>query len=250
MDFSLIRDPDAEDARVALVTAVGQHGLDSPSLRELARTAHRSPSTLVSRFGSKRHLHSRALGALGVHWRRALEAHPIVDDKAADLARLRVAFEELARSDDGTSATLDEVIEMERLHIARWLQRYAPMPSFRSGPRLAPVPALVVDALHAIAVALWDARRYPNRAVARALFESWAVMAVVGVEHLSTVAGPAADAEQLSGATTTLPGAEQSSGRHGRPRWREQMYDDGEDAQETGQTFEEATRPPYTIIRS
>lgn len=250
MDFSLIRDPDAEDARVALEAVVARHGLDSPSLRELARTAHRSPSTLLGRFGSKRHLHSRALGALGVHWHRALEVHPIVDDKAADMARLRVAFEELARSDDGTSAILDEVIEMERLHIARWLQRYAPMPSYRSGPRLAPVPALVIDALHAIALSLWDVRRYPDRAVARALFEAWAVMAVIGVEHLSTVVGPSAGTEQLSGAAAPLPSAEQSSGRRDRLHWREQMYDDEKETQETGQTFEEATRPPYTIIRS
>ena len=208
MDFSLICDPDAEDARVALATAIGRHGLDS-----------------------------RALGALGVHWHRALEAHPIVDEKAADLARLRVAFEELAHSDDGTSATLDDVIEMERLHIAQWLQRYAPTPSYRSGPRLAPVPALVIDALHAIAVALWDVRRYPDRAVARALFEGWAVMAVIGVEHLSAVVGPSAGTEQLSGAAANLPAAEQSASRRDRQRGRRTRSSGRESPRST------ATRP-------
>lgn len=77
MDFSLLRDFEGEDARVARGTAVSGHGLDSPSLREIARTAMRSPSTLLAWFGSKAELHRRALLALGVRWYWLLQEHPI-----------------------------------------------------------------------------------------------------------------------------------------------------------------------------
>lgn len=72
MDFEPLREYEGEDARVALSTLVGRVGLDTPSLREIARTAKRSPSTLLAWFGNKAELHRRTLLALGVRWHQTL----------------------------------------------------------------------------------------------------------------------------------------------------------------------------------
>ncbi|MGZ4476549.1 MAG: TetR/AcrR family transcriptional regulator [Nocardioides sp.] len=263
MDFTLLREYEGEDARVALSTLVARVGLDSPSLREIARTASRSPSTLLAWFGSKRELHRRALLALGVRWRQTLVQHPIpAEDRGMEHARLRLAYDELARSDPALAEVLEEIVAFERELLVVWVQRYVPARSWSRYDPPRPIDAPTVDALHASAMALWDARRHPDRVAARAEFEVVCTLILLGaaqmfadgdpvarVEQVSRSARHSDDAEQMSAPQEKGPPVEQMSA----PQWRcllaAPSFDADEAAPIPARSFEEATRPPYTIIR-
>lgn len=119
---------------------------------------------------------------------------------------------------------LDEVIRFERERLLAWVQRYRPLRSWAEYGRPRPVDERTVTALHAVAVALWDARRHPDRELARRDFEALCALVLHGTAQMFGVGMLPPTVERSSGGRTVAAVAERS--------------------------FEEATRPPYTIIRS
>lgn len=163
MEFTQYADFPAHDTVRSLGHAVEQDGLQSPPLRAVARMANCSPSTLINWFGSKASLHRRTLIALGCRWRSDLYAELIPDDPPALLrARLRVAYDELARADPALAEVLDELAEAERDLVVRHLRLTYGLPDDW-------LDSEAVAILHALACRLWDERAHPDRAEARGL---------------------------------------------------------------------------------
>lgn len=159
-----ITDLDADHLRQALTESVTAHGLEGPSLRALARVAGVSPSTLLNRFGSKSALHARVLDVLTERsterFYRGLFPDDIVagasaaasyraESQRADL-RLRLAFDELARSDDAVADVFVRTLYVERDAI-RWAIARA---LGAAAADLAP-SGEAVDLLHAVVTGLW-----------------------------------------------------------------------------------------------
>jgi AcrR family transcriptional regulator len=164
MDFMMSTDLPAMDTVISFGRAVDECGLESPSLRAIAREANCSPSTLLAWFGSKAELHRRTLLAFGVRWRQAL-THGLIPSTPTDLfyARLRLALDELARSDPLLAEALDELVVVERRLIGESLAR-----SYELSPELIDPQAITI--LHALLLGLWDERSYPNSE------EAWALL--------------------------------------------------------------------------
>lgn len=153
----------AIDTVVSFGMAVDECGLQSPSLRAIAREANCSPSTLIAWFGSKAELHRRTLAAFGVRWRHTL-SYGLIPSTPTDSfrARLRLAFDELARSDPFVAEVLDELVVLERQMIGESLMRSYDLSPEQLDPQ-------VVAVLHALLRSLWDERSYPDPEVARGL---------------------------------------------------------------------------------
>lgn len=175
-------DMTAMDTVVSFGMAVDACGLDSPSLRAVARAANCSPSTLISWFGSKTELHRRTLAAFGVRWRHTLYAG-LIPTTPTDrfYARLRLAFDELARTDPLVAEVLDELMLLERQLIGKTLVQSYDL-------ALESIDPQVISVLHALLVGLWDERAHPDPD------ESWALLrratqALVGWSDTSSSAG-------------------------------------------------------------
>jgi AcrR family transcriptional regulator len=164
MDFMMSTDLPAMDTVVSFGTAVDECGLESPSLRAVARAANCSASTLLAWFGCKAELHRRTLAAFGVRWRQTL-THGLIPSAPADLfyARLRLAFDELVRSDPLLAEVVDELILVERRLIGESLVRSYDLSLEQIDPQ-------TITILHALLLALWDERAYPNSE------ESWGLL--------------------------------------------------------------------------
>jgi hypothetical protein len=153
MHLPISTDLDAFSALVWLGAAVGEDGLDSPSLRRIARDRC-SPGSLVNWFGSKAGLHRRVTRTLAVKWGRVLTATLVpLTDEDWFYARLRLAYDELARSDAAVAAEVDELARLEREIIAWWLE------STHEPTSLDPQAVTVV---HALLLRLWDRRVHPD----------------------------------------------------------------------------------------
>jgi|GEM_PF-6370615 len=163
MEFTQHADFPAHDTVRSLSHAVEQDGLQSPPLRAVARMANCSPSTLINWFGSKASMHRRTLIALGCRWRQDLYPDLLPDDPPALLrARLRVAYDELARADPELAEVLDQLGEAERELVVHHLR-------LTYGPAAEGLDAEAVAILHALVSRLWDERAHPDRMAARAL---------------------------------------------------------------------------------
>lgn len=153
------------DAFTTLVwfgAVISEEGLDSPSLRRIARDRC-SPGTLLNWFGSKAGLHQRVLRTLGVKWGHSLSGSLVpVSDAARFYARLRLAYEELARTDAALAAGVDELANLEREIIAWWLG---------STHQCASVDPRVITVVHALLMRLWDDRVHPDPRAALVLLE-------------------------------------------------------------------------------
>lgn len=146
----------AMDTVVSFGRAVDEIGLSSPGLRAIAREANCRPSTLIAWFGSKAELHRRTLAAFGVWWGHTL-ARELIPSTPNDLfhARLRLAFEELARSDPSVADVLDEVVLLERQLLGEMLAQSYDLPVELIDPQ-------TIVVLHALLLGLWDARAHPD----------------------------------------------------------------------------------------
>lgn len=161
MDLWMATDFEAFDTLVSFGTAVDEHGLASPSLRTIAGYANCSAATLVNWFGSKRELHRRTLVALGVKWGHVLFGDLLpTDPQGRFYARLRLAYEEIARTDPPVAELLDELIALEQAIVAVWVRRVR---------KVKRVDQRTVMVLHALLLQLWDERTHPDAAAARSL---------------------------------------------------------------------------------
>lgn len=164
MDLWTSTDLDAFTALVWFGAAVEEHGLESPSLRTIA-SGHCSPGSLINWFGRKAELHRRVVRTLGVKWGYTLSASLVpVTDPDRFYARLRLAYEELARTDPAVGAELDELMKLERDAIAWWLQ-------WTHERKIGTVDERIITLLHALLLRLWDVRIYPDPQAALALLE-------------------------------------------------------------------------------
>jgi AcrR family transcriptional regulator len=180
MDFTMATDLAAFDTLVALSNAVDDHGLESPSLRVIARYAHCSASSLLNWFGDKGQLHRRTLIALGVTWRFTLMAELLpADEQGQVYARLRLAYAEIARTDPLVAAVVDDLILVERRIIEDTLRR---------SHRLQTIDPRIITVLHALLVQLWDTRSHPDAAASRTLLAE-VVDALIGSPRSERAAG-------------------------------------------------------------
>lgn len=161
MELWVSRDFEAFSALEWLADAVGQQGLDSPSLRTIVG-GRCSPGSLVNWFGNKAGLHRRVVGTLGVRWGRVLTATLVpLNERDWFYARLRLAYEELARGDAEVGVELDRLVQLERDIIEWWVQ---------STHERTPDPR-VITVLHALLVRLWDRRVNPDALTSLRLLE-------------------------------------------------------------------------------
>jgi hypothetical protein len=156
-------DAEAFTALVWFGTALDEGGLDPPSLRAIAR-GRCSAGTLLNWFGSKGELHRRVLRTLGVKWGHTLTSTLVpLTDQDRFYARMRLAFDELARNDAVLAAAVDELAELERDVITWWLD--STHPGVAINPR-------VLTVLHALLLRLWDERVHPDPQASLALWEA------------------------------------------------------------------------------
>lgn len=151
----------AFDTLVSLGTAVEEHGLEMPSLRTIARYANCSAGTLINWFGSKSELRRRTLIALGVKWGHILTTSLIpADPEARCYARLRLTYQEMARTDAAVAHLLGDLEQFERDIIVWWLQ---------DSHRVTRVDPHTLTVLHALLLRLWDERAHPDDQASRLL---------------------------------------------------------------------------------
>lgn len=175
MGFWVSSDAEAFALLPAFGRAVGESGLESPSMRSVAALGHASAGTLRNWFGTKSELHRRVLGVLGVKWGHAIFARLLPEhDTDWFYVRLRLAYEEIARTDPAVGAVLDELVQLERSAIVFRLE--AERGIRRPDPR-------AVMLVHALLIQLWDRRAHPDRVAARLLL----------AQTLDALFGPAAD---------------------------------------------------------
>lgn len=154
-------DSEAFSMLPAFANAITEFGLDSPSLRAIASRGHCSPGTLRNWFDNKSGLHRRVLYVLGVKWGHFLFGGLLPEgEMGLYYARVRLAFEEIGRTDAAVGAVLDDLVKLECEAICRRLD------SERNIRH--PDPRLVL-VVHALLMRLWDVRAYPDRISARLL---------------------------------------------------------------------------------
>jgi hypothetical protein len=162
MDLWTSADFEGFSALVWLGAAVEEHGLESPSLRTIAR-GRCSPGTLLNWFGRKPELERRVVRALGVKWGFVLTSTLVPGtEEERFYARLRLAYDDLARNDAAVAGELAELEVLEREIIAWWL---------RSTHGCTEPDVRVVTVVHALLVRLWDVRVHPDPRAALALLE-------------------------------------------------------------------------------
>lgn len=156
-------DLDAFSALVWLGDAVSDQGLETPSLRRIAQDRC-SPGSLINWFGTKAELHRRVVRTLGVKWGHVLGKSLVpLDEQDWFYARLRLAYEEIARSDAAVATALDELVQLERDTIGWWV-------AMTHDRALAPKTTTV---LHALLLRLWDRRAHPDTQASLELLEEF-----------------------------------------------------------------------------
>jgi len=156
-------DSEAFSMLTAFAGAVYERGLDTPSLRAIATEGRCSVGTLRNWFHTKAELHRRVLYVLGVKWGHFLFRTLLPDDETGMFyARVRLAYEEVARTDPAVGQVLDDLVDLECEAVRRWLlyRRRIHHPDPRS-----------VMLVHALLMRLWDVRAHPDRTAARLLLE-------------------------------------------------------------------------------
>lgn len=179
-------DVEGDHARQALADVVVTTGVDTPSLRSIARAAGVSAQTLLYWFGSKSLLHVRVLDVLTARRAGRIGTDLFLDDVEPDSApwtvqqaerdradlRLRLALGEVARTDqnpadgslaDGSLAdALGRAVETERAAIRRCISaRRSEIAARRSdsapcGETAESLDEASVELLHAVLLGLWS----------------------------------------------------------------------------------------------
>lgn len=124
-------DTQADHLRYVLANVIGTHGLDTPSLRTLAREAGLSDPALRKWFGDKASLHARVFEVLATYLSKEIRWSVVPDrrglrpfDHLIGDIRLRLAFAELARTDTRLLGILTELEAVERERIVEELDHH------------------------------------------------------------------------------------------------------------------------------